>query len=277
MSDREDEPRADPAPHPDPPPTAIAAVNLKLPPFWPADSEVWFARVEAQFTTRSITAQKTKFDYIVASLAPEFATEVRDIILHPPAENPYTTLKEQLIRRTTASEQRKLQQLLNTEELGDRKPTQLLRRMQQLLGERASTTDSTFLRELFLQRLPSNVCMVLASTADTTSLENLAELADRVVEVATPSVSSIRNPPPQSSDVDQLRADVTRLQEELKSLSLQNQQRRTSTRRPPTPVSSRSTSPVTGTLCWYHLKYGEAARKCKAPCDKASSNDQATR
>lgn len=67
--------------------------------------------------------------------------------------------------------------------------TQLLRRMQQLPC--ITDGDGTFLRELFLQRLPSNVRMVLASTDGATTLDKLAELADKVVEVATPSISTV--------------------------------------------------------------------------------------
>ena len=152
---------ASPEPTTLPASTAIAAFNLKLPPFWSSDLEVWFQQVEAQFCTHSITAQCSKFDYTVASLSPELATEVRDLIIHPPTDSPYDSLREQLIKRTTTSEQRRLQQLFSTEELGDRKPTQLLHRIQQLLGEHTSATDSTFIRELFLQRLPSNVRMIL--------------------------------------------------------------------------------------------------------------------
>ena len=78
--------------------STIGAVTLKIPPFWPADPQIWFGQVEAQFSTRGISSEKTKFDHIVASLAPEYAQEVRDLVLSPPSSTPYATLKAQLIQ-----------------------------------------------------------------------------------------------------------------------------------------------------------------------------------
>ena len=67
---------------------------------------VWFAQVEAQFLNQGVAQQQTRFDYIVAALAPDVPTEVRDLNLHSPVEQPYDRLKETLIQRTEASEQR---------------------------------------------------------------------------------------------------------------------------------------------------------------------------
>lgn len=108
---------SDPDPSLETPSPSVTTVQVKIPPFWPSDPQVLFAQVEAQFTTQGITVERTKFDYVVASLSPEFAQEVRDLILKPPFANPYTVLKEALVERTAASEQRRLQQLFHTEDL----------------------------------------------------------------------------------------------------------------------------------------------------------------
>ena len=253
-------------------PPTVSAVSIKLPPFWPTDPEVWFAQVEAQFTTRGVTAQKTRFEYVVTSLRPEFATEIRDLLLRPPDETPYDKLKAELIKRTAASEQRKLQQLISGEELGDRKPTQLLRQMQQLLGNHlgAGAEMNAFLKELFLQRLPANVRMVLASADPATDLAKLADMADKTVEVASPTIAAIPDSD-KLSELHQLRSEVTRLTEVVASLTRQQQQRsrsRSRSRRPRSPARQNSQQPQQeSSLCWYHTTFGEAAKKCTQPCN----------
>ena len=187
-------------------------------------------------------------------------------------------LKETLIKRTAASEQKRLQQLFQAEELGDRKPTQVLRRMHQLLGDRAGPEES-FLRELFMQRLPSNVRMVLAASPSTTPLESLAELADRVIDVAAPPVAHLTTPStpsaqqpqvaamgtgqPTSADFERIMSELSKLKPTVKSLTRSWSRTPRSRHRSPTPTSTLLASDQ---LCWYHQKFGDEARKCTQPC-----------
>ena len=218
---------------------AVAALNLKLPPFWPSDPDLWFAQVEAQFSTRGITSQKTKYEYLVASLSPEFATQVRDLILRIPDTTPYDTLKRQLITRTALPEQRRLQQLLTS--------TQLLRRMQQLLGGGAVDADVKLLRELFL-RLPGNVRMVLASFGDTKKLDELAELGDNIIAAGLPGISGVTQPEP-SREVEELRSELSQLRERVSALSTSTRTRSPSPRRRPFRPWSPPPRPSSTSMC----------------------------
>ena len=260
---------------------AVQAVALKLPPFWPNDPIVWFAQVEAQFETRNITSQKTQYAYVISSLPPDIAQEIRDLLMSPPPTNPYNVLKNTLVKRTSASEQKRLHQLLISEELGDRKPSQLLRKMRQLLGDR--TLEEGILRQLFLQRLPTNIQVILASSPDTVSLEDLSLLADKILEVASPmpSVAAMNPIPTTTSDFDKT---ITELQTQICQLTTQVQSltdqlnwpsqprfrgRSQSRSRPPSRGASSSRSPARfGDLgiCWYHRRFGADARKCTTPC-----------
>ena len=77
----------------------IAAVSVKLPPFWPQDPEVWLMQVEAQFANKGTTVQKS----VISLLSPDVTMEVRDLLLKPPTDNPYNMLLAQLIKCTAAS------------------------------------------------------------------------------------------------------------------------------------------------------------------------------
>ena len=68
------------------PPSTLAAVGVNLPPSWPADTEVWFAQIEAGHNN-----SKDSFDYVIKLLSQESALEIRDIFLKPPAENLMTS------------------------------------------------------------------------------------------------------------------------------------------------------------------------------------------
>ena len=131
------------------PRTFVAAVVVHLPPFWPANSRVWFVQVEAQFSRRGITTSRTKYKGIVCALPMEYATEIQDLLLDPPEEEPYEKLKQQLITRIADSECQNLPQLLTAEELSDRKSSQLLRKMHLLLGETAKMIDSSLYENCF--------------------------------------------------------------------------------------------------------------------------------
>ena len=119
---------------------------------------------------------------------------MRDVLLNPPQVDAYKALKEQLIRRMSESEQRRLQLLLTEEELGDRKPSQLLRKMNQLLGERKLETG--ILKQLFPAL--TNVQLILSTASTALSNEQLADLADRIMDVPlfTSSVHSVHVPSP---------------------------------------------------------------------------------
>ncbi len=87
--------------------------------------------------------------------------------------------------------------------------------MQQLVGNRPSGFDSSFLHELFLQGLPQNVRMVPVSTPEDITLDKLAELADKIMEVAIPSVATVSASPavvpPSTSlvtEMEQMRSEI---------------------------------------------------------------------
>nr|VZI04383.1 unnamed protein product [Spirometra erinaceieuropaei] len=141
-----------------PPIAGIRTFNR--PAVWLDDVALRLRSVESRFALRQITREDTKFHYVVAVFAMEIATDLRDIIDFQPTKAPYTALKEDLISRISLSTQKRLKRFISEEDLGDRKPTQLLKRLEQLAD--GQKLDATMFKQLFLQRLPPSVQAILA-------------------------------------------------------------------------------------------------------------------
>ncbi|KAK8378394.1 hypothetical protein O3P69_011109 [Scylla paramamosain] len=73
---------------------------------------------------------------------------------------------------------RRLQELLSKEELGGEKPTDLLRRMKKLLGDKYTSFDKELFLQLFYQRLPPDTQRCLFTVKNKLSVDELATLAD---------------------------------------------------------------------------------------------------
>ena len=66
---------------------------MRLSLFWPDRHGLCFAQAEVQFSLASITSETTNFNYVVSQLEYRHAAEVQDIIVSPPVNEPYATLK----------------------------------------------------------------------------------------------------------------------------------------------------------------------------------------
>ncbi|KAH7938820.1 hypothetical protein HPB52_000763 [Rhipicephalus sanguineus] len=176
---------------------AVAVIqHVNLPPFWPNSPSTWFLQVEAHFCLRQITSQQTRYCHLVSCLPPDVADDLADILASPHPSHPYDTLKAAIISRKSESEHSRLQQLITATELGDRRPSQLLRRMHQLLGSPSAPQEEKLLRELFLQRLPQSMVPVLVAAGDV-PVDTLAEMADRVADYSRAhSLNAVTTPPP---------------------------------------------------------------------------------
>ncbi|GFO33314.1 hypothetical protein PoB_005981900 [Plakobranchus ocellatus] len=97
------------------------SVSIKLLEFWSSSPEVWFARVEAQFDTKNITQDQTRYVYVVSALGVRTAEEVQDVLVNPPDADIYATLNNALIKAFGKSQAQRDNELLNLNGLGDKK------------------------------------------------------------------------------------------------------------------------------------------------------------
>lgn len=225
------------------------AVTLKLPEFWESSASAWFAQTEAQFALREITADTTRYYYVVSALGNATATRVVSLLKHPPDTEKYAALKAHLLKTFELSDAERASRLFSLQGLGDSKPSELMDRMLDLLGEHRP--DFLFI-QLFLRQLPSQVRAALANTT-ITDCRQLAEEADKFFLASQGHCVMAALLPTHV-------APVTMEDSTLVAATSSRRQQSSGRQQSAGPQQSPSG------LCFYHEKFGPKALKCRSPC-----------
>ena len=114
-----------------------------LPPY-SDDAILWFAQVEAFFQVHEISPHR-QLPLLICGMLPSLAKTVREIMIKPPPDLTYQTLKAEVSKRNTASAESPFH--MQDEQLGDRKPTEFLRRLHELSDSVAE--DAPRIKKLF--------------------------------------------------------------------------------------------------------------------------------
>ena len=214
------------------------AVALKLPAFWVDHPRVWLQQAEAQFALKNITADVTKYYYVVAALDQTTALRVVDILEDPPEHGKYDNLRRRLTDVFGLSPRQRADRLLQygAHSLGDMRPSQLMDEMLGLLG---GHTPCLHFESIFLKSMPEDVRMQLI-TASFDDPRALAKTADALWQARGQQsvVFAAENSAPRN-------------------------------------VRPRATDKAPD-ICYYHRRFGNAAKKCIPPCT-FTGNDGAGR
>lgn len=246
-------------------------VGVKIPPFWTPDPVLWFTQLEAQFELAHISTETTKYNHLLSALDGNTLTIIADLIKRDlPAT--YIELKQALISRCTDTEEQRIRKLLTGLELGDQKPSVLLRKIKAMAS---SNTADKIIKELWVQQLPVATQSIL-QVMTTATIDELATAADRIGDVShpSPSVAPIQTTPVESDST--LQVEIAALRQQVRDLTSQRFSRFDSHRRSTSPrYRQRFTSRVTKTtqLCWYHYTFGDNARTCKPPCSYGNAKN----
>ncbi|GBL83666.1 hypothetical protein AVEN_132597-1 [Araneus ventricosus] len=158
--------------------TELHKVSVKILPFWIDKPEIWFYQVDAQFKISGITAEETKFNYLISQLDPKFVENVWDII-RSNSQTKYTDSKTRLLNLFKESENARIQRLITGIDLDDLKPSQLL---QKLRSVAISDVSENLIKTLWLGKLPDSIKNILIVSKEDT--DSLAIMADKICDMS---------------------------------------------------------------------------------------------
>jgi hypothetical protein len=258
-------------------PSELASVSLasRIPEFWIDQPRLWYVQLDAILEPQRL-GDLQKYNVVVTKLGKSTIQAAKDILLSPPETGKYEALRDRLLSVYEESEEIRQRRLLQELELGDQKPSQLMRQILDLAG--GSFPDTT-LRILWIGLMPPAVKAVLAGS-ELSDLKKLAALADKILEATRAGAGLAEvSSTPQVDTEDRVMGEIAKIGTRLARLeqgtavgrqSVQSSPRTAG--RPRAQLRQARSRQNPDWLCFYHHRYGEQASKCVKPCGWKAGN-----
>lgn len=248
-----------------------ATVSVAFPPFWHEMPALWFIQVEAVLAVKRVTSDTQQYLLTIAALPVDIIATISDIISKPPETGRFANLKKEVVKRLSLSEAQRLEKLIGTTAMGDLTPSAFYRRLTQLAGTSTAVTEE-LIKTLWLKRLPDQLRSIVL-VQESEPIEKLTSLADKIWEFHAPSTSAIcsnskstENPTTSNITLEKLAVAINELRQHVynqdKSRSRDISRNRSNNNRSNPKVRPRSSSGQRR-YCYYHFRFGAAAKKCR--------------
>lgn len=248
----------------------VAALQPRICDFWKNNAEAWLITAESQFAIAGIRSDRTKYNHILVKLPDDFQGQILDLTRQGYQEGSYEELKIRILNKYKRTQSEIIEQVLDKEELGDRKPSEFLRHLTNLAGEVG--LPEKFVLDRWKRKLPQNITSLLLTLKSDIKPDDLGAIADQIYLWQPPQVAAVSN-----NNGNYRRNNNNHYGRG----SFRPRRGRSNSRNrnaSPHPNRNRSSSPSRyrpeGSWCWYHYKFGDEARKCQQPCRFKPKNSQ---
>lgn len=226
----------------------IEAASVKPIPFIITEPETWFFQMENQFDLANITQEQTKLKHITSALPTNVLSEFKVHWKPPFIAGQYTKLKEAIIQVYQESETKRLTDLLDNEQIGDRTPTRFYLHLKAKVD--GLNVSEQIIKNRWISKLPPKIQESLVCMMDLPNVpwESILKMSD--------NINAISQSIPQISTVDNNKYQRSRSKSPHFRLRSHSRNR----------SHSKRQFNEKGKYCWYHFRFGKEAKKCKDPC-----------
>ena len=228
-------------------------ISKRMPVFWEHQLEVWFSVLEGHFLDAGVTEDAARYRILVALLSSKAVTQVKRILLAPPADA-YARCKADLLAHFQCDPLDMLRELREVRDMGDRDAVEFLNYLRSLSPDHQ---NCPIIRLVFIDALPAAAKHAMVGIRD---LDEMAAKAQEVLRLdpSTPSVPVASTATPASVSAISERSQ----RQQSRSRSPGPHRSREHWR---SPASSRRSDSPAPDLCPLHFKYGREAHKCLSP------------